>query len=132
MAEPRDAFAGLLRQLRLRARLPQQQLADAAGLSLRTVSYLERNPANTPQRETVRLLGDALSLIGAERVRFETAARGPLTPAPADPAPAVVRLLPRDVASFTGRRRELEQLAKSAAVTGALVVIHAIGGMAGV
>jgi tetratricopeptide (TPR) repeat protein/transcriptional regulator with XRE-family HTH domain len=130
MAEPGDEFADLLRQLRLRARLTQQQLADGAGLSLRTVSYLERNPANTPQRETVRLLADALSLIGAERVRFETTARGSLAPAPA--ASAVVRLLPRDVASFTGRRRELEQLAKSTAVAGAVVVIHAIGGMAGV
>ena len=45
---------------------------------------------------------------------------------------AATRTLPRDIASFTGRRRELEQLAKAAAGAGAVVSIHAIGGMAGV
>ena len=36
------AFAGLLRQLRAEARLTQEELADAAGLSPRSVSDLER------------------------------------------------------------------------------------------
>ena len=61
MAEPPAGFAGLLRELRRRARLTQQELADAATVSLRTVSDLERGVATTPQKETVRLL--ALSLI---------------------------------------------------------------------
>jgi tetratricopeptide (TPR) repeat protein/transcriptional regulator with XRE-family HTH domain len=130
MAEPPDQFGGLLRELRVQAQLTQQALAGAAGLSLRTVNDLERGAAATPQRETVRLLGDALGLVGAERARFETAARGhPLAEATAN---AAVRSLPRDVSSFTGRQRELEQLAKSAAAAGGVVVIHAIGGMAGV
>ena len=116
-----------------RARLTQQEVADAAGLSLRTVSDLERGAAATPQRETVRLLAGALHLTGAERVQFETAARGrPLTVVSQAAAAAAVRSLPRDVASFTGRERELEQLAESAAATGGVVGIHAIGGMAGV
>jgi hypothetical protein len=38
MAGPPDEFAGVLRELRAHARLTQQDLADAAGLSLRTVS----------------------------------------------------------------------------------------------
>ncbi len=42
------------------------------------------------------------------------------------------RTLPRDVASFTGRQQELEQLAEAAAGAGGVVGIHAIGGMAGV
>jgi DNA-binding SARP family transcriptional activator len=42
------------------------------------------------------------------------------------------RTLPRDVASFTGRGQELEQLAEVAARAGGVVAIHAIGGMAGV
>jgi DNA-binding SARP family transcriptional activator len=42
------------------------------------------------------------------------------------------RTLPRDVASFTGRQRELEQLSVAAAEGGGVVAIHAIGGMAGV
>ncbi len=133
MAEPEGEFAGLLRELRTRARLTQQELADAAGLSLRRVNGLERGGTTTPQRETVRLLADALSLIGPERDRFETAARGrPLSVRPAAAAAVAMRSLPRDVASFTGRQRELEQLAKSATIAGGVVSIHAIGGMAGV
>jgi hypothetical protein len=42
-----------------------------------------------------------------------------------------MRTLPRDVASFTGRRHELAQLA-AATDTGGAVGIHAIDGMAGV
>ena len=133
MAESPGEFAGTLREVRKRARLTQQELADAAGVSLRAVSDLERGVAATPQRETVRLLGDALSLIGVERARFETAARGrPLEPVPAAAAAAAMRSLPRDVASFTGRRRELDQLTGSAFDAGGVVGIHAIGGMAGV
>jgi tetratricopeptide (TPR) repeat protein/transcriptional regulator with XRE-family HTH domain len=133
MADPPGEFASMLRELRTRARLTQQDLADAAGVSLRTVSDLERGVAATPQKETVRLLGDALSLIGPEREQFETVARGrPLEIVPEAAAATVVRSLPRDVASFTGRQRELEQLAKSAMTAGGVVGIHAIGGMAGV
>jgi tetratricopeptide (TPR) repeat protein/transcriptional regulator with XRE-family HTH domain len=133
LAEVPVTFAALLRELRTGGRLTQEELADAAGLSQRTVGDLERGAAATPQRETVRLLGDALGLVGAERARFETVARGrPLENVPAAAAAAAMRSLPRDVASFTGRQRELEQLAKSAQAAGGVVSIHAIGGMAGV
>ncbi|WP_081982388.1 ATP-binding protein [Streptacidiphilus albus] len=125
-------FAVELREQRKRAGLTQQELADAAGVSLRTVSDLERGVATTPQRETVRLLGSALSLLGVERARFETAARGrPLEVVSAAAAPPV-RSLPRDVASFTGRQRELGLLTSGAVTAGGVVGIHAIGGMAGV
>ena len=53
MADSPGKFAGELRELRRHARLTQQELADAAGLSLRTVSDLERGVAATPQKETV-------------------------------------------------------------------------------
>ena len=42
VAEPLLRFADLLRQLRVEARLTQEELADAAGLSPRSVSDLER------------------------------------------------------------------------------------------
>jgi tetratricopeptide (TPR) repeat protein/transcriptional regulator with XRE-family HTH domain len=129
MADSPRNFAGVLRELRRRAQVTQQELADAAGLSLRTVSDLERGVATTPQKETVRLLADAMGLIGPERTRFETAARGHPLAGPQPAAAAAMRSLPRDVASFTGRQRELDQLAESA---GGVVGIHAIGGMAGV
>ena len=45
---------------------------------------------------------------------------------------AATRTLPRDIASFTGRQRELQELVDAAVGSGGLVGIHAIGGMAGV
>jgi class 3 adenylate cyclase/tetratricopeptide (TPR) repeat protein len=45
---------------------------------------------------------------------------------------AATRTLPRDLVSFTGRQRELEQLVEAAAGAGGVVGVHAIGGMAGV
>jgi class 3 adenylate cyclase/tetratricopeptide (TPR) repeat protein len=47
-------------------------------------------------------------------------------------AAAATRTLPRDLASFTGRQRELDELVAAAADAGGVVGIHAIGGMAGV
>jgi len=41
-------FAGLLRQLRAEARLTQEQLAEAASLSPRSVSDLERGMSWPP------------------------------------------------------------------------------------
>ena len=45
---------------------------------------------------------------------------------------AATRTLPRDIASFTGRQRELRELVDAAAGLGGVVGIHAIGGMAGI
>ena len=56
-------------------------------------------------------------------------------PVPADvgSGAAAMRTLPRDIASFTGRQAELQQLVDAAAGAAVGVVgIHAIGGMAGV
>ena len=133
MAEPPVTFAGLLRRLRTQARLTQEELAEAAGLSPRSVSDLERGIAATPRRETVRLLADALGLAGQTRAEFEAVARGRPVPAgPATDGAAAMRTLPRDIASFTGRQQELQELVEAAAGAGGVVGIHAIGGMAGV
>jgi tetratricopeptide (TPR) repeat protein/transcriptional regulator with XRE-family HTH domain len=129
VAEPPVGFAGLLRKLRREARLTQEELAEAAGVSLRAVSYLERGVVTSPQKDTVRLLADALGLIGPARAGFEAAARGRAVPGG---VAAATRTLPRDIASFTGRQQELEQLTKAVAGAGGVVGIHAIGGMAGV
>src|SRR6202034_3158861 len=47
-------------------------------------------------------------------------------------AAAATRTLPRDIASFTGRQHELDELVDVAVGAGGVVGIHAIGGMAGV
>jgi len=131
--EPPGTFADLLRKLRTEARLTQEELAEAAGLSPRSVSDLERGIAVTPHRDTVRLLADALQLIGPARAQFEAVARGREPGGPrAGGVAAAMRALPRDIASFTGRQRELTELVDAAAGPGGVVGIHAIGGMAGV
>jgi len=118
-------FGQLLRQLRTSAGLSQEELAQAAALSTRTVSDLERGINLTARNETARLLADALALDRQERAGFLAAARG------GDPgagAAAATRALPRDIASFTGRAGELRQLEAGAGPGG----IWVIGGMAGV
>jgi tetratricopeptide (TPR) repeat protein/transcriptional regulator with XRE-family HTH domain len=133
LAEGPVTFSHILRRLRTKVQLTQEQLARAASLSVRTVSDLERGVATTPQKDTVRLLADALHLIGPERAQFEAVAQGrPVTSGSQAATAAAMRSLPRDAASFTGRQRELQQLTDAAVSAGGVVGIHAIGGMAGV
>lgn len=123
------SFGQVLRQLRLIAGLTQEELAEAAGISPRSVSDLERGINVTARKDTARLLADALGLAGAERENFEALARGR---APAVPGvAAATRTLPRDISSFTGRDEELRVLL-SAPGSDAGPGIYAIGGMAGV
>jgi len=131
--QPAPDFAGLLRESRVKAQLTQEDLAEAAGLSPRTVSDLERGINRKAHKDTARLLADALGLIGPARARFEALARGRMPGGAGSGGTAVAtRTLPRDIASFTGRQRELHELVGAVAVPGGVVGIHAIGGMAGV
>jgi tetratricopeptide (TPR) repeat protein/transcriptional regulator with XRE-family HTH domain len=132
VAESLVQFATVLRRLRARAELTQERLAEAAGLSPRAVSDLERGVVSIPHKDTVRQLADALQLEGSPRAAFESVARRRTR---ADGLAAASRTLPRDAASFTGREGELEELARTAidaADAGQVVAIHAIGGMAGI
>jgi len=77
LAEPSVLeFAGLLRQLRVRAGLTQQELAEAAGLSPRSVSDLERGINPTAREGTAVLLAGALGLAEPVSDLFVAAARG--------------------------------------------------------
>src|SRR5215472_16484867 len=58
--QPALSFAGLLRRLRAEARLTQEELAEAAGLSPRSISDLERGVNLTARKDTALLLADAL------------------------------------------------------------------------
>ena len=127
------SFAGLLRQFRAEARLTQEELAEAAGLSPRSVSDLERGINRTARKDTAVLLADALSLTGQVRVLFVAAARGrapaaevlAARPDGADggSTAAATRSLPRDIGSFTGREPELARL---------LSTLAGVAGVAGV
>jgi tetratricopeptide (TPR) repeat protein/transcriptional regulator with XRE-family HTH domain len=140
-------FGGLLRRLRDEAGLTQDELAEAAQVSQRAISDLERGINATARKDTALLLADALGLDGPARDLFMAAARGRAPAgevlaaaagaAGAGSAAAASRTLPRDVAAFTGRQGELGQLmarwAQTAAADGGGVVsVHAIGGMAGI
>jgi tetratricopeptide (TPR) repeat protein/transcriptional regulator with XRE-family HTH domain len=142
--QPALSFAGLLRQLRGETRLTQEELAEAAGLSPRSISDLERGINLTAHKDTAVLLAGALDLPGPVRAVFVAAARGRAPAAEvlaareaaaAGEAAAATRTLPRDIASFTGRGAELARLAGAvtgAAAGGGVVGIYAIGGMAGI
>jgi tetratricopeptide (TPR) repeat protein/transcriptional regulator with XRE-family HTH domain len=135
-------FGGLLRRLRIDAGLTQEELAEAATVSPRSVSDLERGVSRTARPPTARLLAAALGLAGPKRAGFLATARGqapPDTPQPTASGPAAsaaIRALPRDIAGFTGRSSELDWLmTRLASVAGGgsrVVDICAIGGMAGV
>nr|MDT0662759.1 helix-turn-helix domain-containing protein [Micromonospora sp. DSM 115978] len=75
-------FSELLRSRRLQAGLTQAELAERAGVGVRTVRDLERGRSQRPQRTTVELLAAALGMAGTDRTEFAAAARrfggGPL------------------------------------------------------
>ena len=71
-----SGLAGLLRQLRARAQLTQQELAKAAGVSPRAVSDLERGINHTARQDTAMRLAGALGLAEPVRSLFVAAARG--------------------------------------------------------
>jgi transcriptional regulator with XRE-family HTH domain len=69
-------FGGLLRQLREEAGLTQEELAEAARVSRRAVSDLERGINRTARKDTAVLLAGALGLAGQVSELFVAAARG--------------------------------------------------------
>ncbi|HEX8007101.1 MAG TPA: helix-turn-helix domain-containing protein, partial [Trebonia sp.] len=113
-------FGGLLRQLRDDAGLTQEGLAEAARVSQRAVSDLERGINRTARKDTAVLLADALGLDGRARELFVSAARGRASADdvlaavhgwPPGAFAAVARALPNNLpaqlASFIGRDQEL-------------------------
>lgn len=153
--QPALGFGGLLRRLRGAATLTQEELAQAAGISTRSVSDLERGINRTAHKDTALLLADALNLAEPARALFVAAARGrapaedvlaAMQPETQQASPVASRLdpglaqpwpvpaqIPLDVAGFTGRERELKQL-ESLAVARAdsAMVICVIDGTAGI
>jgi transcriptional regulator with XRE-family HTH domain len=102
----------LLRGWRERALLTQEQLAERAGLNVRTVRRLENSGLWQPRTTSILLLAKALELNRAERAMLNSAVRGGPAerddPAVAGPPPVTVpRQLPADVAALAGREREL-------------------------
>ena len=113
----------LLRALRAGRLLTQEELADAAGVSVRTVRSLEGDRPRPPRPETVRRLADALQVTGDERRRFEAACAGRAVPSPtAVPTPET---LPPAARNFCGRTNEIDHVVS-------VLVPEPYGGVVGV
>jgi predicted ATPase/DNA-binding XRE family transcriptional regulator len=101
-------FGDLLRQHRNAAGLTQEELAERSGLSVDTISLLERGEHRRPHRYTTQSLAEALGLSQSDRIRFETSARKPGGGATA--RAAQTSDLPSPLTPFIGREREVEEV----------------------
>ena len=110
-----QTFGALLRRFRLRGDLSQEELAELAQVSWRTVSDLERGVTRKPYRETVRRLAHALALSDQERRQFVTAAgvaRSGYAREEPQGSPYPPTNLPFEVTSFVGRELELQTISE--------------------
>ena len=124
MAEQGElGFGGLLRRLRDDAGLTQDELAEAAQVSQRTISDLERGVNRTARKDTAVLLAEVLDLAEPVRALFVAAARGRapaagVLAARQRQAPAAswavaggVHGFPAALTSFIGRAEPLREVA---------------------
>ncbi|GGZ39125.1 hypothetical protein GCM10010387_36520 [Streptomyces inusitatus] len=102
-------FGQRLRVLRAGAGLSQEQLAHAAGVSVRALADMERGRTRGPQYRTVKALARALKLDPDETRELEAAAASGRSGTGRAPAGALD--LPRDTHDFTARGHALATLA---------------------
>jgi transcriptional regulator with XRE-family HTH domain len=140
-----SGFAAVVRRHRLAAGFTQEQLAERASLSLRTVGDIERGRTRRPYRRSAQLLGTALGLSDSDLDRFVRSA-DPLPPgtpgngstvraaaaAPRNPPAAIPRQLPLNPSRIVGRSAVLAQLSGLLdAAAGSRMVVVAISGISG-
>jgi non-specific serine/threonine protein kinase len=124
-------FGDVLRDYRRAAGLTQEELAERAGVSPRSISEMERGGAHVPRRDTVALLAGALDLSSPERDAFEALVDERRRP----PASHLELLtlerprhnLPRLLTSFVGRESDVAELAPLLASTPLLTLVGAGG-----
>jgi len=145
MAAGLPPAAAQLRALRMQAQLTQEELAERAGVSVRTVRNLEGGRVMSPRTASLRAIATALGLTAEAAASFAAAARGihedPNTALRGSPragaeASTVPAMLPGDVPSFVGRHEQLEHLDRLLDETDDAptppVLITAVSGTAGV
>jgi predicted ATPase/DNA-binding XRE family transcriptional regulator len=114
-ARGRRDFAELLLGLRVQAGLSQEELANRAGLSVRTIRELEAGRVARPRKDSAQLLAGALGLEDGDAATFlATAGHGTIRPviAVADPVPTGLRWRgTRPIPDgLVGREQELAEL----------------------
>jgi transcriptional regulator with XRE-family HTH domain len=75
MRQLRKSVRQLLRETRWRTGLTQQELAELSGLSIRTISDIERGHVLYPRPATLRMLARALGMNEAQTADFLLVAR---------------------------------------------------------
>ncbi|MFE9122254.1 ATP-binding protein [Streptomyces sp. NPDC007172] len=130
----RERFDTVLRDFRRRAGLTQEELADRAGLSARTIRALERGQNRVPRVASVREVAKALGLGTDDRQRLLATASPDEREGAGDPDAALERrrYLPYDMPDFIGRTDEVTRLSDLLGAGTNAVVVSAIDGMAGV
>lgn len=111
-----------LRRLRISAALTQEELAERAGISARSVSDIERDLRTRLYPDTARRIADALNLDQAERSEFLDRARRRPRPNPDS------HRLPAPFSPIIGRDAEIRAVVDAFA-TRRLVTITGIGGI---
>jgi predicted ATPase/transcriptional regulator with XRE-family HTH domain len=126
---PEPSFRELLRQHRQAAGLTQEALAEAAGLSTRGISDLERGARGYPHPETVRRLAAALNLDEATHAVFLQSA--PRRPGSAAGSPTTPQgTFPIPMTSLVGRGAEIATIRRWVLEEGhRLVTLQGHGGM---
>ena len=126
----RDQLAEVIRGFRRRAELTQEALAERSGVSVRTIRGMETGKRRNHHWTSLRQLSDALGLSADEHRKLLTAALD------TDHRTASVQVpLPRQLPAapqwFTGRARELSDLAELLDVTerSGICVITGTGGI---
>lgn len=106
-------FGDLLRRFRIARGWTQEELAERAGISPRSVINCESGATQRPQRETVRLLADALDLSDEDRALLTEAVfaqRAQASTAAPATLPAPPMYLPLPLTPLLGRDAELASL----------------------
>jgi transcriptional regulator with XRE-family HTH domain len=102
------ALGPLLRRYRRNARLSQEELAERAGISARTVSDVERGLRHGIYRDTAARIAAAVGMSADDRAAFEAAAHRPRIQL--DPAKPLTSALPNSPTRLIGRERELAEI----------------------
>lgn len=121
-----DTFGSLVRDQRVAAGLSQEALAERAGLSVESVSALERGVRRAPYRATVDRLAAALGLDAIGRERLDRTIARTRTPR-SDVAPPPFRL-PAYGTRFVGRHEDAAAL-RDALDASRIVTVCGAGGV---
>ena len=124
-----QTFGAVLRGFRRRARLTQEELAERAGVSVRTIRNLESDRLNTPRLSSVRALAEGLGLEAEERQRFDRLA-GLDVEARHVAASTTGGSIPAPLSPLVGRDAEMSRLVE--VVEGGTTRLVTLTGVAGI